>query len=132
MTVMNTPFWLRLMENGRVVSENFYVRSKEENNYQELKQLARVSLTSHFEYKQEADGTWQAIATIENPSSVPALMVRLNVVGEKDGEQFLPIFYADNYFALLPGEKKTVRIHWKEEDTRGQRPRLEISGYNVD
>ena len=124
--------WLRLMENYRVVSENFYVRSKEENNYQELKQLARVSLTSHFEYKQEADGTWQAIATIENPSSVPALMVRLNVVGEKDGEQFLPIFYADNYFALLPGEKKTVRIHWKEEDTRGQRPRLEISGYNVD
>ena len=97
-----------------------------------MKKLARVSLDSHFQYEKAADGTWQGIATIENPSSVPALMVRLNVVGEQDGGQFLPIFYADNYFALLPGEQKEVRIRWKEEDTRGQKPRLEISGYNVD
>ena len=123
---------LKLKEGDRILSENFYHRSLEENNYQDLKKLARVSLDSHFQYEKAADGTWQGIATIENPSSVPALMVRLNVVGEQDGGQFLPIFYADNYFALLPGEQKEVRIRWKEEDTRGQKPRLEISGYNVD
>lgn len=49
-------------------------------------------------------------AILENTSSTPALMIRVNVVGEKDGEQFLPVFYSDNYFSLLPGEKKEINI----------------------
>jgi len=52
-------------------------------------------------------------------------------VGEKDGEQFLPMFYSDNYFSLLPGEKKEINIHWKDVDTRGETPKVVISGYNV-
>ena len=58
-------------------------------------------------------------------------MIRVNVVGEKDGEQFLPVFYSDNYFSLLPGEKKEINIHWKDVDTRGETPKVVISGYNV-
>ena len=58
-------------------------------------------------------------------------MIRVNVVGDQDGEQFLPIFYSDNYFALMPGEKKEVKINWKDVDTRGNAPKVEITGYNV-
>ena len=58
--------------------------------------------------------------------------IRLNVVGEQDGLQFLPIFYSDNYFSLLPGEEKLITICWKDEDTRGNKPKVLISGYNVD
>ena len=68
---------------------------------------------------------------IENTSSTPALMIRLNVLGNNDGQQFLPVFYSDNYFALLPGEKKEIRIHWKDEDTRGNVAKLVVTGYNV-
>lgn len=120
-----------LTENGEVVSENFYHRSLEENNYQELRNLPKVALKSDVTINKETDGNWTATAVIENPTSTPALMVRLNVVGGTDGLQFLPMFYSDNYFALLPGEKKEVRFHWKDEDTRGNTPKVVVSGYNI-
>ena len=122
---------LVLEENGKAVSENFYYRSKVENNYQALKQLPKVSLRAQTQYDKGDDGEWKAEVTVENRSDAPALMVRLNIVGDKDGKQFLPIFYSDNYFALLPGETKVVRVHWKDVDTRGNAPLLKVSGYNV-
>ena len=72
------------------------------------------------------------MSVIENKTSTPALMIRLNVVGSKDGQQLLPVFYSDNYFSLLPGEKKEVRMSWKDEDTRGNEGRVLITGYNVE
>lgn len=123
---------LTLKEGDRIVSENFYHRSKEENNYQELKQLAKVKLQPDMQYEQAADGEWHAVIKLENTTSTPALMVRLNIVGDQDGLQFLPIFYSDNYFALMPGEKKEVRVHWKDVDTRGNAPVLKVTGYNVE
>ena len=122
---------LTLEENGKTVSENFYHRSKVENNYQELKQLPKVSLRTQTQYEKGDDGEWKVEITVENRSQTPALMVRLNIVGDKDGKQFLPIFYSDNYFALLPGETKVVHVHWKDVDTRGNAPLLKVSGYNV-
>ena len=123
---------LTLEENGKAVSENFYHRSKVENNYQALKQLPKVSLRAQTQYDKGDDGEWKAEVTVENRSQTPALMVRLNIVGDKDSRQFLPIFYSDNYFALLPGETKVVRVHWKDVDTRGNAPLLKVSGYNVE
>lgn len=121
-----------LTENGKVVSDNFYHRSLEENNYQDLRQLAKVALQSMTTVDKNADGTWSAVSVIENKTSTPALMIRLNVVGSKDGQQLLPVFYSDNYFSLLPGEKKEVRMSWKDEDTRGNEGKVLITGYNVE
>ena len=39
--------------------------------------------------------------------------------------------YSDNYFSLLPGEQKTVNIHWADADTRGEQPKIVVSGFNV-
>ena len=122
---------LWLTENGNVVSDNFYHRSLEENNYQALKQLPQVSLNCQSEASRNEKGDWTATVTLENPASVPALMIRVNVTGDKDGDQFLPILYSDNYFALLPKEKKVITIRWKDVDTRGNNPTFNISGYNV-
>ena len=121
-----------LTENGKVISENFYHRSLEENNYQDLRNLPKVALKSDVTTNKGTDGNWNGTVVIENTTSTPALMIRVNVVGDKDGEQFLPMFYSDNYFALLPGEKKEVSFHWKDEDTRGNAPKVVVSGYNVE
>ena len=123
---------MTLTENGKVVSDNFYHRSLEENNYQDLCQLPKVALQSTVEVAKRADGRWQSKVTVKNPSDTPALMIRLNLVGEQDGIQILPAFYSDNYFALLPGEEKEVQISWKDEDTRGEKGRVLITGYNVE
>ena len=123
---------MQLLEGDKLISENFYHRSLEENNYQDLKQLPKVALTQNVTSAKDADGTWNATLTLENTTQTPALMVRVNVVGDKDGDQFLPIFYTDNYFALMPGEKKEVKIHWKDVDTRGNAPVVKVTGYNVE
>ena len=94
--------------------------------------MPKVALQSATTVDKNADGTWSAVSVIENKTSTPALMIRLNVVGDKDGQQLLPVFYSDNYFSLLPGEKKEVRMNWKDEDTRGNEGRVVISGYNVE
>ena len=57
-------------------------------------------------------------------------MIRLNLKGD-DGEQILPVIYSDNYFHLMPGESRTINIEWKNEDTRGCKPIVEITGMNV-
>ena len=85
---------MTLTEDGKVVSDNFYHRSLEENNYQDLCQLAKVALQSATTVDKNADGTWSAVSVIENKTSTPALMIRLNVVGGKDDQQILSMFPA--------------------------------------
>lgn len=122
---------LWLLEDGKILSDNFYHASRKGINYQALKQLPEVTLDCQAKMAQDKEGNWTATVTLTNPTSTPALMTRINVVGDKDGDQFLPILYEDNYFALLPGEQKEVSVRWKDVDTRGNSPVIRITGYNV-
>jgi alpha-L-fucosidase len=94
---------------------------------QDLRSLpqARVSLLA------ANDGTPDEFI-VTNTDTIPAFMVRLNLVGATDNEQVLPVEYSDNYFHLLPGEQRRITIRWKAEDARGQEPKIVVSGFNVD
>ncbi len=121
---------LCLTENGKVVSDNFYVRGTEEGNYQTLKQLPGATLKTDIRTDKADAENWSGSVVIKNTGKTPALMLRVNVVGQEDGEQILPMFYSDNYFSLLPGEEKTVTLRWKDVDTRGNDAKIIIKGYN--
>jgi hypothetical protein len=71
------------------------------------------------------------MTTLKNKTSYPALMVRLKVVGNRSGERILPVFYSDNYISLMPDEEKLITIRLKDEDTRGEKPSVKISGFNL-
>ena len=122
---------LYLIKGDDIISDNFYIRGNEEGNYQAIAQMPKVALKNRVSIEPSADGNWQGSVLIENHSDTPALMIRVNVVGTEDGEQILPIFYSDNYFSLLPGESKQVSFHWKDIDTRGNKPKVVVTGYNV-
>lgn len=68
--------------------------------------------------------------TLKNTGTAPALMIRLNLCAE-DGEQILPVEYSDNYFHLLPGEQKQVKLSWNANDARNLQAVLKISGFNL-
>ncbi len=70
------------------------------------------------------------IITLENTSKTPAMMVRLNLL-DGDGDQILPVDYSDNYFHLLPGEKRTIKVAWNNEDMRKGNPVVDVTGFNV-
>lgn len=122
---------LTLMEKDSIISDNFYLRGVEEGNYRALREMPKVTLHSMTAVHNDNNGNWAANVVLKNTSSAPALMIRVNVVGENDDEQFLPVFYSDNYFSLLAGEEKEITVHWKDADTQGESPRIVITGYNV-
>ncbi len=68
---------------------------------------------------------------LENPGSHLALFVELRLVREKSGESVRPIFWEDNYFSLLPGEKRTIRGRFSEQDLEGEQPILKVGGWNI-
>src|SRR5579875_1454249 len=80
---------------------------------------------------QNADERWLLATTLANPAATPALMVRLKAVRESSGDRILPALYSDNYIALMPGERRVIRVEVADRDTRGQRPQIAISGFNV-
>ena len=110
---------------GAPVSTNFYVQGKEEGNLQALNGLGKASVKASM----TGNGPWKV--TLTNNGDVPALMLRLKLVSGRDGEMVLPVIYSDNYFALLPGESRTIDIEADPMDLRG-RTGLEVSGFNLD
>jgi hypothetical protein len=121
---------LTLTENGTVISDNFYWRGKEDGNYQSLRQLPKVSLTSRTTLAKSGE-TWQLTTTLKNDTPTPALMVRLKVVGDKTFDRILPVFFSDNYVSLMPGEEKVITMTLQNRDTRGETPAVELSGFNL-
>jgi len=121
---------LTLIEGDKVISDNFYWRGLEEGNFQALNSLPVVEIQESTQIQKSGEG-WMLATKLNNNTEHPALMIRLKVVGEKSGERILPAFFSDNYIALMPGEEKTITMRLKDEDTRGEKPAVEISGFNL-
>ena len=122
---------LRLLQGDRLVADNFYCLGKEDGNLRQLHSLPKVKVEADTSIERNGD-KWQATVLLKNTADVPALMIRLKVYGKKTGERILPAYYSDNYISLLPGEEKEIVITFRNEDTRGEKPAVEISGFNLD
>ncbi len=122
---------LILLKGEKVLSENFYWRGLEDGNYQALNKLPKGALDTDTRVKKSGE-TWFLAIRLKNTSEYPVLMVRLKVEGKKSGERILPAFFSDNYLALMPGEEKTITIQCKDEDTRGEKPVVVLSGFNLE
>ena len=66
---------------------------------------------------------------ISNPSSRLAFFTQLQLL-DSDDKPIRPSFYTDNFFSLLPGERKTVIIETAEKDILSN-PVLVVKGWNV-
>jgi hypothetical protein len=121
---------LKLTRAGQTVSENFYLRGTGENNFQAIRKLPPVQVSAAV--KTERQGSrWILTTDLQNTSTQPALMVRVKPVREKSGDRILPAISSDNYIALMPGERRTIITELEDADTRGERPRIVVEGFNV-
>lgn len=121
---------LTLSKDGQTVSRNFYLRGLTEDDYTGIRDLqpAKIDLRSHI--RRNGD-QWELTAELHNVSKTPALMVRIKAVRAKTGDLIAPAIYDDNYIALMPGERRSLHVTLLNEDTRGQKPRLILEGYNL-
>ncbi len=58
-------------------------------------------------------------------------MISLKVLRSESGDRFLPAFYGDNYVSSLTDEPETIETKVGNADTRGEKPKVTISGYNL-
>jgi hypothetical protein len=122
---------LTLSRAGNPVSANLYLRGAQEGNYRAIRQLPKAIVKTATDVARKGD-QWQLTTRLRNNSAYPALMVRLKVVREKSADRILPVIYGDNYFTLMPGEQRTVRTEVHHADTRGEKPRMVVGGFNVE
>jgi exo-1,4-beta-D-glucosaminidase len=130
---------------GKAVSDNFYWLSTKADTLDWAKQQDTVytpqaefgdltGLNSLPQVKLNANtvsGNGVAQVTVSNPDSAIAFMVHLRVTRGKGGEDLTPIFWEDNYFSLLPGEKRTVTAKFAPGSQEGKEAVVELDGWNV-
>ena len=121
---------LTLMHSGEIISSNFYLHGVSEGDYQGIRDLAGARVDAKTRMKRNG-GDWQITTELHNTSKTPALMVRVKAVRSKSNDLIVPALFSDNYIALMPGEKRTISISLKDADTRGEKPRVRVDGYNL-
>jgi exo-1,4-beta-D-glucosaminidase len=140
---------LRLEDStGKLVGSNFYwLSTKPESldweksnwfttptssfaDYTALSQLPKedLKIASRTERQGEESVTH---VTVENPGKALAFFVHLKVDKGKGGEEILPVIWEDNYFSLLPGEKREVTATYRTAELGSTKPDVEVSGWNV-
>jgi hypothetical protein len=127
---------LKLTHGSEVLSENFYLRGLEESgtlgyNLTAIRSLPNVKLEVATQAVQQGS-RWILTTKLLNATAQPALMVRVKAVRERTGDRILPAIYSDNYVALMPGERRTIRTELTNADTRGERPKIVVEGFNVE
>ncbi len=122
---------LTLTRGGKIVSSNFYLHGVVEGDYQGIRGIPKAKIEVKTKVHRSG-GQWQIATELHNVSATPALLVRVKAVRSKTGDPILPALYDDNYVAIMPGERKTLHIQIENADTRGERLRLIVQGYNLD
>jgi len=68
---------------------------------------------------------------LTNPGGSLAFQVCLRVFNKKDGHDILPVLWDDNYFALMPGESRTITAAYDPKQIRNVQPVVEVAGWNI-
>jgi exo-1,4-beta-D-glucosaminidase len=140
---------LRLEDStGKLVGSNFYwLSTKPESldweksnwfttptssfaDYTALNQLPKADLKIASRTERQGEESVTHI-TVENPGKALAFFVHLKVDKGKGGEEILPVIWEDNYFSLLPGEKREVTATYRTAELGSSKPDVEVSGWNV-
>ena len=118
-------------KDGKVISENNYWRGNERTNFKALNQLPGVKLNVSSKLARK-DGKATIQATVGLPKSADAVAfgVRVQAVRASDGERLLPALMNDNYFTLMPGEKKDIQITFDESLLQNDSFKLIVEPYN--
>ena len=70
--------------------------------------------------------------TLENPSKSIAFFNRLKLNRGAGGEEVLPVIWQDNYFPLLPGEKREVTATYSAKNLGTAKPAVVVEGWNAE
>jgi hypothetical protein len=117
-----------LANDGTALSENLYWLSREPAAYRAMTAMDKVAVSLSARLMAGSDER-VIEATLSNPGSRPALMVKLAVL-DAAGERVLPAYWSDNYVSLLPGETRVVTI--RAPLSAAMPDSISVRGWNVE
>ncbi|PSL45459.1 exo-1,4-beta-D-glucosaminidase [Chitinophaga niastensis] len=138
---------LRLQQEGKEISRNFYVLSSRQDlldmpktnwyvtpqtqfaDLTALQQLPQIKLNMQSMLKEKGDTTFAQV-TLKNPGTQLAFMVHLDI-RRQSGEAIVPVFWVDNDFTLLPGESLTINGYVHTKDLQQQAAMISLNGWNI-
>lgn len=122
---------LTLERANKAISENFYWSSFDGGgSCKALDSLPKVTLAARARRVQAGD-TLRFTVSLSNGTKTAAPAIRLKVQRAVSGKRVLPVFYTDNYFALLPGESKMVTMELAAADLAREAPGIMVEGWNI-
>ena len=121
-------------QSGKLLSSNFYWLSSngdEKADFTDLMKLPAATVNVRASnLKMEGDIASLSV-TFENSGSGLAFAVNPKILKMKSKDPVLPLFWEDNYFSLLPGEKRTVAVSFNKKYLDGEIPLLKVEGWNM-
>jgi exo-1,4-beta-D-glucosaminidase len=150
---LSTTYFLKLQlhdATGKLVSDNFYWLSTKadtldwagrsdtvytpQKDFADLTGLnslpkAKVAITKSL--RSNGATHWMTVSLANTGDSV-AFMVHPRLTRGKGGDDVVPVFWSDNYFSLLPGEKKSVTAKFDSSSLAGATLELVVNGWNLE
>ena len=119
---------LNLTDNrGAVLSNNLYWQSEGDAGQRRLNELTPQPIAIAARAIPLRDGT-RLDVLIENQGRQVALATKITIL-DKAGNRILPLYYQDNYIALLPGESRHIEVQCPASS--GRCARVALRGWNA-
>ncbi|HTI37933.1 MAG TPA: glycoside hydrolase family 2 protein [Vicinamibacterales bacterium] len=143
---LSTTYFVQLAARdraGKVLSTNFYWLSTQPSvldpkktqwyytptsRHADLTMLSTLPKTTLRATLQPGAGG-RSTVHVQNTGSALAFQVRLAIVNPGTGAEYLPVYWDDNYFALMPGESRDIGVDF--EASAGSPGALRLEAWNV-
>lgn len=117
---------------GELLSRNLYWVAANKAALRELNELPAAKVSVALQTDTGAARTSESIyrATLRNTGNSAALHLKLTLLESTGARRVLPVYYADNYVSLLPGETRTISIAAPQAATKDGVV-LNLRGWNL-
>jgi len=119
---------------NKTISSNFYWLSRkgdEKADFKDLGKLAKIDLKYTVSPMKKTGDKCIMTLEIENQSATLAFSINPKILKGTSNEMVLPVFWEDNYFSLLPKEKRKLNVEFDTKALGGEEPLLKIDGWNI-
>ncbi|NIA15143.1 MAG: hypothetical protein GWP08_13810 [Nitrospiraceae bacterium] len=129
---------------GKPVTDNFYwlstkpdIGNKDDDRFRYPESVADLTGLNDLPAV-KLDATVREVAAervkvaVANPSENLALFIRLTLEHGEGGPVVAPAYWDENYFALLPGERREVVVRFPPQDWAGAAPSVKVDGWNIE
>lgn len=118
----------------KLLSSNFYwlcADGDEKADFSDLMKLPKTDIEVSVSPLQKDGNKCSIAVTFENQGNDLAFAINPKILKIGDHKPVLPVEWDDNYFSLLPKEKRTIQVEFDLKNLDGDTPLLKVDGWNI-